>query len=102
MLQKREIETENFISKTVIPDHLNKAVPHSGHLEIVNKIKALKSLQDSIFDNPVGNARIDDFPVNLNSYNVLLYNVELENMEDARGLCVEISRGPSGEKITVT
>ena len=52
--------------------------------------------------NPVGNARIDDFPVNLNSYNVPLYNVELTNFEDARGLCVETVRGTSGEKIAVT
>jgi hypothetical protein len=52
--------------------------------------------------NPVGNARIDDFPVNLNSYNVPLYNVDLNNFEDSRGLCVEIVREPCGEKIAVT
>ena len=59
-------------------------------------------MQDTLSNKAEGHARIDDFPVNLNSYNVPLYNVRLKNLEDARGLSINIMMETMGEKIAVS
>jgi len=102
-----DIDPEQMGFKQVPPEHCYRSKKlkqkiKTGDLLYFTILTRKFLIQDSLSNKAEGHARIDDFQVSGNSYNVPLYNVRLKNLEEALGLSIDLVKEDMGDKISVS